>query len=177
MNKNKDFDEKIFLINHLVNLVTDYFYTYMELHEAKEKYNKIVSCEDVWFINYTCIQSVSLILLIKYTKMPKSLHHENAIFNMLIKFLNILNSSLYEGNLLKNAEKVSKDVQYKEGTYVLLYFYIIINSDNFTNNYLKYIENKDKLNKVNKELEKFLTDERVKMITDLIEKDNSQNNK
>ncbi|MBR4485890.1 hypothetical protein IKS57_00710 [bacterium] len=109
--------------------------------------------------------------------MPKSLNHENAIFNMLIKFLNILNSSLYEGNLLKNAEKVSKDVQYKEGIYVLLYFYIIINNDNFTNNYLKYIEDKDKLNKVNKELKEFLTDERVKMITDLIEKDNHQKNK
>ena len=45
------------------------------------------------------------------------------------------------------------------------------------NNYLKYIEDKDKLNKVNKELKEFLTDERVKMITDLIEKDNPQNNK
>ena len=173
MDKNKEFNQKIELIESLIERLTDYVDYYISVERTKEL-NHIVGCGTVFYTHFTLENYIVLKILIEVLNINDLCWIQSDILQKVSNFSTTLNDSLDEKIELEEAEKISIDVQLKEGLYLLYLFYLILDNDSFNTNYLKYLDNQEDLIGIKSTIKRFLNDSRYEKIAYLIESDNDK---
>ena len=166
-------DKNIELIELLIGELTTYVDYYISVERTMETDN-IVGCGDVFFTHYTLENYINLLILIQVLNTNDLQWIQFDISQKVYNFGTTLNKSLDKKIKLEEAEKISIDVQLKEGLYLLYLFYLILDNDYFNTNYLKYLENQEDLIGIKSTIKRFLNSSRYEKIAYLIESDDDK---
>lgn len=173
MDENEKFDEKIKWINYLTKELIDYSDYYISVERVK--YNKKeIGPGDAFFIHYTLNSYAKLILLVKCLDISNLSYLQLELIYKLNYFDDTLNNSLKEEIGWEECNKICVNIQEIEALYLLYSLYIVLDNEEFNDNYLKYLDNQEDLIGIRSTLKRFLNGSRYEKIAYLIESDDDK---